>query len=93
MDFATHGKIDGYFQSRNIPTDERAVEFLGINNGPSFNQEICSPLQVTWNVMPTCKTLDINTVHQWCRNNPYNEVKAHGVRDLVTDPRLLSNIE
>ncbi len=68
------------------------VEFLGSTTGPSFSEQTCSPLQVTWSVRPKCAKLNINSVADWCQDNVFNEDHAHGVRALVTNPKLLSAI-
>lgn len=86
------GRINGYHQPAFLSDDSRAVEFLGSTTGPSFSEQICSPLQVTWNVRPTCKLMDINSLSNWCKGNIFEEEGAHGVRELVTAPELLSEI-
>lgn len=85
---------DGLHQAKYIPTTTGApVEFLGSTTGPSFSESQCSPLQVSWRVRPQCAKLDINSLGKWCADNPFDEVKAQGVRKLVTNPALLSEIE
>lgn len=86
--------IDGYHQAKMIPTTTGAsVEFLGSTTGPSYDAaQKCSPLQVTWSVRPQCAKLDINSIAKWCESNEFDEKKSHGVRQLVTDKRLLSVI-
>lgn len=69
------------------------VEFLGSTTGPKYTEQACSPYQVTWSVRPKCAKLDINTVGQWCKGNVFNEDHAHGVRKLVTNPKLLAPIK
>jgi hypothetical protein len=86
------GKIGGYHQPRMLSAHPEIVEFLGSTTGPSFTQEVCSPLQVTWNVRPSCKLMDINSLSKWCEDNIFEEDSAHGVRELVTAPELLSEI-
>lgn len=97
MDFDLASKKGNYFQAKSIPVEEdginEAVEFLGSTTGPKFIDKVCSPLQVTWNVRPTCKLLDINSLHEWCGYNKFKENYAHGVRELVTDPKQLSTID
>ena len=61
--------------------------------GPSYTEETCSPLQVTWSVRPRCARLDISSLSAWCADNVFEEGHAHGVRELVTDPALLAPIE
>lgn len=77
-----------------LPTDTgKPVQFLGSTTGPKFSEAVCSPYQVTWSVRPKCAKLDINSVGQWCKSNAFDEDHAHGVRKLVTNPKLLSPIE
>ena len=86
--------VNGYHQAKMIPDNTgKPVEFLGSTTGPSYTEEKCSPLQVSWSVRPQCAKLDINSLAQWCEDNEFEEVKAHGVRKLVTNPDLLSEIE
>ena len=88
---ALEERVDGYFQARELPLSIETATFLGSTTGPSYTQSKCSPLHVTWNVSKTCQKMDINSLHQWCANNKFNEDHGHGVRQLVTDPRLLNN--
>lgn len=71
----------------------KPIQFLGSTTGPKFSAQACSPYQVTWSVRPKCAKLDINSVGAWCKSNVFKEDHAHGVRNLVTDPRLLSEIK
>jgi hypothetical protein len=86
-------QINGFHQAEMIPGDTGTpVEFMGSTTGPKYSEQSCSPLQVTWSVRPQCVKLDINTIGKWCESNVFEETKAHGVRKLVTDKRLLSPI-
>ncbi len=86
--------VDGYHQAKALPTNTgEPVEYTGSTTGPGYDDQKCSPLQVSWSVRPQCAKVDINSLAKWCENNAFEEVKAHGVRKLVTDPRLLSEIE
>ena len=86
--------VNGFHQAKAIPSNTGIpVEFMGSTTGPKYSEQSCSPLQVTWSVRPQCAKLDINTIGKWCESNVFNEDHAHGVRKLVTDPRLLSPIE
>lgn len=77
--------------AKDLPTNTGTpVEFLGSSTGPSYSDHVCSPYQVTWSVRPQCAKLDINSVAKWCESNVFNEDHAHGVRKLVTEPRLLA---
>ena len=85
--------VNGYHQAKALPTNTgHPVEFLGSTTGPKYNEQQCSPLQVTWNVRPQCAKVDINSLGKWCENNTFNEDHGHGVRKLVINPKLLSEI-
>lgn len=87
----TGAATDGLHQAKSLPAGDPVV-FAGSTTGPSYTQQKCSPLQVTWSVRPTCMRLNIATLHQWAEDNPFDEEKSHGVRQLVTAPELLSPI-
>ncbi|PHS24203.1 MAG: cadmium carbonic anhydrase [Methylophaga sp.] len=98
LDFTTMtydgNMVNGYHQAKSIPDNTgKPVVFLGSTTGPSYTEQTCSPLQVTWSVRPQCAKVDINTLSQWCESNVFEEDFAHGVRKLVTNPKLLSDIE
>ncbi len=96
MEFATTVENEsGGYNANALPEGTGTpVQFLGSTTGPSYTQATCSPAQVTWNVRPQCAKLDINSLHAWAESgNAFNEVKSHGVRQLVTAPELLSPIE
>lgn len=71
-------------------TPEESVLFAGSTTGPQWNNNNCSPLQVTWNVRKSCHELNIESLHNWCLNNQFGENHGHGVRKLVTNEFLLS---
>lgn len=82
-----------YYQAPGIPdTAGVPVVYAGSTTGPSYN-EAGSPFQVTWSVRPKVVKVDINTVGKWCKGNEFDEDHAHGVRNLVTNPNLLSRIK
>jgi hypothetical protein len=86
--------VDGLHQAKSLPGNTGVpVEFLGSTTGPKYTQEKCSPFQVTWSVRPQCAKIDIRSLHLWCKDNVFEEDHAHGVRQLVTDPKLLSEIK
>lgn len=92
-DFAYRGNVvDGYHQAKALPDGGEPVVFAGSTTGPSYTEAKCSPLQVTWSVRPSCVKLDINSLHRWAENNPFEETKSHGVRQIVRNPQLLSPI-
>lgn len=94
-DFAYGGNVEnGYHQAKSLPLGTGVpVEFLGSTTGPSYSEAVCSPLQVGWSVRPGCAKLDINSLGEWCEANVFEEDHAHGVRKLVVNPDLLSEIE
>lgn len=84
---------NGYHQALNMPQNAGTpVRYAGSTTGPSYNQK-GSPLQVTWSVHPKVIKVNASSVGRWCENNPFNEHHAHGVRNLITSPRLLSRID
>jgi len=92
FDYAGH-VVDGYHQAKSLPQRTgMPVRFLGSTTGEKYNDQVCSPLQVSWSVRPMCARLNINSVGRWCRDNVFDEHHAHGVRKLVTEPKLLSTI-
>lgn len=94
--YAYTGKksASGYHQAKTLPQNSgKPVEFLGSTTGPKYSEQSCSPLQVSWSVRPQCAKLDINTLGKWCENNVFEEDHAHGVRKLVVNPKLLSEIK
>jgi len=95
-DFAYAGNVvDGFHQARSLPSGTGdPVVFAGSTTGPSFTQQVCSPMQVTWSVRPQCAKVDITSLHDWAESgNVFEEDHAHGVRQLVTAKELLSKIE
>ena len=92
MELTQLGSINGFHQAVSIPDDTgRPVEYQGSTTGPSYNLQ-GSPFQVTWRVRPNVLKVNIGTVGEWCDANIFDEDHAHGVRNLVTNPALLSEI-
>lgn len=94
-DFTYDGNIvNGLHQAKALPggTGDPVV-FLGSTTGPKYTEAKCSPLQVTWSVRPNCAKIHIGSLNEWCKGNVFKEDHAHGVRQLVTAPELLSEIE
>jgi len=88
------GMTNGYHQARAIPSNTgKPVVFAGSTTGEKYSDSTCSPLQVTWSVRPQVAKLDINSLAKWCESNEFGESHAHGVRKLVTAPKLLSEIK
>ncbi len=88
-----HGKKSGLHQALNIPTNTGApVQYAGSTTGPSYNEK-GSPFQVTWSVRPKVAKVNIASVGKWCQGNVFAEDHAHGVRNLVMNPSLLSTID
>jgi len=94
-DHAGQRSPSGLHQPKALPRDTGVpIQFAGSTTGPKYDQTTCSPMQVTWSVRPECTRLDINSLHAWAaEGNRFNETHAHGVRQLVTAPELLSPIQ
>lgn len=93
MKITMHKSKDGLYQAINIPTNTGApTQYKGSTTGPSYN-ETGSPYQVTWGVRPKVAKVDIESVGKWCKGNIFNEDHAHGVRNLVINSDLLSEIK
>lgn len=87
-----HGKVDDLHQAMNIPSNTGTpIQYAGSTTGPGYNEK-GSPFQVSWSVRPNVAKVDIESVGKWCKGNTFNEDHAHGVRNLVTNPDLLSKI-
>lgn len=92
IELAKHGEVNGYQQALNIPdTTGAPVQYTGSTTGPSYNEK-GSPLQVSWSVRPKVMKVNIESVGKWCEGNAFDEDHAHGVRNLVINPDLLSEI-
>lgn len=82
---------NGVYQALNIPSNTgKPIQYAGSTTGPGYNEQ-ASPLQVTWSVRPKVAKVDIASVAQWLESNEFDEDHAHGVRNLVTNPDLLSS--
>jgi hypothetical protein len=85
-------EISGLHQALNIPTNTgKPIQYTGSTTGPGYNEK-GSPFQVSWSVRPKVAKVNIETVGKWCQGNIFNEDHAHGVRNLVVNPKLLSKI-
>lgn len=85
-------QVGGLHQAVNIPTNTGIpVEYAGSTTGPGYN-ETGSPFQVTWSVRPQVARVNIHSVGEWLEDNIFDEDHAHGVRNLVVNPDLLSPI-
>ena len=88
-----HGKKGGLHQAANIPSNTGTpVQYEGSTTGPGYNEK-GSPYQVSWSVRPQVAKVNIDSVGKWCKGNTFNEDHAHGVRNLVQNKDLLSNIK
>lgn len=86
----SHGEKNGYHQAHNIPDNTGdPVQYTGSTTGPSYNTK-GSPFKVSWSVRPKVAKVNIATVGKWCEGNAFKEDHAHGVRNLVINPDLLS---
>lgn len=93
LELASIGEVDGYHQALNIPSDTGTpISYDGSTTGPSYNEK-GSPIQVSWSVRPKVKKVYIGSVAAWMAQNIFDERKAHGVRNLVVNPDLISDID
>ncbi|ATX81517.1 hypothetical protein Ga0123462_0647 [Mariprofundus ferrinatatus] len=89
---AISGKGKGA-QATGIPSNTGTpVQYTGSTTGPGYNEK-GSPYQVSWSVRPQVAKVNIDSVGKWCKGNVFNEDHAHGVRNLVQNPDLLSAIK
>jgi hypothetical protein len=87
-----HSQIKGLHQAENIPSNTGTpIQYAGSTTGPKYNEK-GSPFQVTWSVRPKVAKVNIASVNDWCKGNVFDENHAHGVRNLVMNPDLLSTI-
>ncbi|MCC9622847.1 hypothetical protein LPB41_14225 [Thalassospira sp. MA62] len=86
-------QLDGRYQVPHLPENlGDPIVYRGSTTGPAYN-ETGSPFQVTWSVRPKVVKLNILDLGAWLKDNPFHEDHAHGVRNLVVNPDLLSPIE
>jgi hypothetical protein len=86
-------EVKGYHQAINIPRNAgKSVRYAGSTTGPAYNEK-GSPLQVSWSVRPGVLKVNAETVGQWCKSNVFGEDHPHGVRNLVSNQELLSQIK
>jgi hypothetical protein len=82
----------GFYQAINVPGNTgKVIQYAGSTTGPDYNEK-GSPFQVTWSVRPNVAKVNVESIGQWCERNAFNEGYAHGVRNLVINPDLLSKI-
>lgn len=87
------GVKNGYHQAINMLNNTgEPINYAGSTTGPSYNEK-GSPIQVSWSVRPQVAKVNIETVGQWCKGNEFKEDHAHGVRNIVIHPELLSEIK
>lgn len=95
LDFGEATKFamkNGVYQALNIPSDTGTpIQYAGSTTGPDYNEK-GSPFQVTWSVRPKVAKVNLKSVGDWCKGNVFKEDHAHGVRNLVINPDLLSKI-
>ena len=68
----------------------RELSIQGSTTGPSYNNDHCSPYQVTWDVKKTTATIDAHALAEWSEEMGEH---AHGVCELATRSELLSPIK
>jgi carbonic anhydrase len=87
------GEVNGYQQALHIPkVTGQPVQYAGSTTGPAYNEK-GSPLQVSWSVRPRVMKINAESVAKWCESNIFKEDHAHGVRNLVINQNLLSQIK
>lgn len=87
-----YAEKSGIHQALNIPSNTGIpVQYAGSTTGPGYNEK-GSPFQVAWSVRPKVAKVDIESLGKWCKGNVFEEDHAHGVRNLVMNPSLLSKI-
>lgn len=83
-------EVNGYQQAKHVPHNTgKPIQYAGSTTGPTYNEK-GSPLQVSWSVRPKVLKVNAESVGSWCKANVFKEDHAHGVRNLVTDDKLLS---
>ncbi len=93
-DFKLAGQVNGYYQAKALPTGTgEPIDYLGSTTGTDYSNVLGSPFQVSWSVRPECAKLNINSLGEWCEANVFKENHGHGVRELVTDSKQLSEIK
>lgn len=93
VELTRHGMQNNLHQALNIPKDTGTpVQYNGSTTGPSYNKA-ASPFQVAWSVRPKVVKVNAESVGQWCKGNEFKEDHAHGVRNLVKNLDLLSEIK
>jgi len=91
-DLTTFKKVGGLYQATGIPANTGTpVQYEGSTTGPGYNEK-GSPYQVSWSVRPQVAKVNIATVGKWCEKNAFEENHGHGVRNLVINKELLSQI-
>jgi carbonic anhydrase len=92
MELTQHKVTNHLHQAFNIPSNTGTpIQYTGSTTGPGYN-ETGSPFQVTWSVRPNIAKVNIETLGEWCKGNIFKEDHAHGVRNLVINPNLLSRM-
>jgi hypothetical protein len=93
VELTAHDNSSGKNQALHIPNDTGTpITYTGSTTGPGYNEE-GSALQVSWSVRPQVAKVNIESVGTWLEDNIFDEDHAHGVRNLVQNPKLLSTIE
>jgi len=92
-DLSSYKQVGGLYQATAIPGNTGTpIQYEGSTTGPGYNEK-GSPFQVSWSVRPKVAKVNIDTVGEWCKGNDFKEDHAHGVRNLVVNPDLLSAIK
>ncbi|WP_319414460.1 delta-class carbonic anhydrase [uncultured Cohaesibacter sp.] len=93
LDLVEVEQENGLYQAPGLPTNSgEPIQYEGSTTGPGYN-EVPSPFQVSWGVRPRVLKVNIASVEKWLEGNVFEEDHAHGVRNLVINPELLSQMQ
>lgn len=85
-------RVNGHWQAPNLPMDlGEPIQYAVSTTGPSFNEK-GSLFQVSWSVRPKVMKISASSVAKWLESNRFDADHAHGARNLVINPALLSPI-
>ena len=82
-----HEHADVTDLSHPMAHNDARVVYTGSTTGSKYNNDHCSPYQVTWDVKKTPATISAHGLAHWSHEH---EQHAHAVRELVTRSELLS---
>jgi hypothetical protein len=71
------------------PDGVALASYAGSTTGSKYDG-VCSEVAVNWEVGTECHSLSRPALGAWCEDNVFGEGTAHGPRELITEPSLLS---